>query len=438
MCGEHVIIKDEFKADAGSSPHVRGAHDVEPPGVLEERIIPACAGSTGQVTLQNHGGSDHPRMCGEHAVNAEVTAPTMGSSPHVRGARRVRPVARRGGRIIPACAGSTDAGTVQRLRGRDHPRMCGEHPGRRASASWSSGSSPHVRGAPPVRGPHPPRRRIIPACAGSTTSRSSCPPRSGDHPRMCGEHLNPYLRVSAVGGSSPHVRGAPRHAGEPAGVLGIIPACAGSTLGTLLRGCSPRDHPRMCGEHSACSHSGLRSRGSSPHVRGARHAVRARDPGRRIIPACAGSTSAARARPRSLRDHPRMCGEHTPPMTRPAKRSGSSPHVRGAQALHGPVLAFGGIIPACAGSTGSGRCGPSATRDHPRMCGEHQKWEIPTLEINGSSPHVRGAQRAAVRAVRKHGIIPACAGSTAGHPGQVPDGRDHPRMCGEHALCLRR
>ena len=134
-----------------------------------------------------------------------------------------------------------------------------------------------------------------------------------------------------------------------------------------------RDHPRMRGEHAYYSRSPTEAPG--------------------IIPACAGSTMPASAAPSlsmgssphargapwqltlgvlASRDHPRMRGEHPSGVAGP------------------PALA--GIIPACAGSTGETR-------------------RIPPNPA-GSSPHARGAPTLHLR--RKH------------------SGWDHPRMRGEH------
>ena len=52
-------------------------------------------------------------------------------------------------------------------------------------------------------------------------------------------------------GSSPHVRGALRANNWVHLTTGIIPACAGSTVGDLVRGDTIGDHPRMCGEHTS-------------------------------------------------------------------------------------------------------------------------------------------------------------------------------------------
>ena len=147
MCGEHSEDATKAYEQAGSSPHVRGAHK---DGVIhnaELGIIPACAGSTVRTEHKHLGTGDHPRMCGEHPPKPRILLRTQGSSPHVRGARwRASHLDYRQG-IIPACAGSTSVHRRVHCCDRDHPRMCGEHVGYHFSPAVSLGSSPHVRGA---------------------------------------------------------------------------------------------------------------------------------------------------------------------------------------------------------------------------------------------------------------------------------------------------
>ena len=133
-----------------SLSRIRGEHgDRLRLHTAHRRIIPAYAGSTRRLERDARLRRDHPRMRGEH--------------------EHVRPQESRRDGIIPACAGSTmtkdDRREAQegssphargaprceernRKRGRDHPRMRGEHLAR-------------VRLQVPVEG-------IIPACAGST------------------------------------------------------------------------------------------------------------------------------------------------------------------------------------------------------------------------------------------------------------------------------
>ena len=107
-----------------------------------------------------------------------------------------------------------------------------------------------------------------------------------------------------------------------------------------------------------------------------------------------------------------MCGEHQFRVVEVRQVEGSSPHVRGALD-DVSIAAFGvGIIPACAGSTGGVGTGFIPLGDHPRMCGEHLLLSTVVSATQGSSPHVRGAPYLLFQVIQGFGIIPACAGST--------------------------
>ena len=281
---------------------MRGEHAVTSASALGTKgIIPACAGSTYQA--------------------ATTDSTLTGSSPHARGAQRLRyypcrgvwdhprmrgehpscrTIPRFGARIIPACAGSTNV--YSKVRGD------------------TEGSSPHARGAllllssnpdifedhPRMRGEHPNccravrhDRGIIPACAGSTNGISfSWDGDWGSSPHARGALSNLHRHTSKNLGSSPHARGA--------------------RWTIRVDGKSDRDHPRMRGEHKDSPVFPLASGWDHPRMRGehsvAHPAVRER-PG--IIPACAGSTCMS-------------TGSETP-------SPGSSPHARGAPAT-GPAL----------------------------------------------------------------------------------------------------
>ena len=71
---------------------------------------------------------------------------------------------------------------------------------------------------------------IIPACAGSTRQTPTSTQTPRDHPRMRGEHPFLWLTKKLVPGSSPHARGAPGDLDSLILDVGIIPACAGSTV----------------------------------------------------------------------------------------------------------------------------------------------------------------------------------------------------------------
>ena len=170
---------------------------------------------------------------------------------------------------------------------------------------------------------------IIPAYAGNTreTYCETCPSR--DHPRICGEHVRMVVLLSALLGSSPHMRGTLGSPCPKARCTGIIPAYAGNTESVCEALVANWDHPRICGEHPYRIIPIPEDMGSSPHMRGTRYLRRTTSAASGIIPAYAGNTSSTRLRARPHRDHPRICGEHAIGNPAYAVILGSSPHMRG-------------------------------------------------------------------------------------------------------------
>ena len=189
---------------------------------------------------------------------------------------------------------------------------------------------------------------------------------------MRGEHQREAFRCGDGTGSSPLARGALVVHHVALVPVGIIPACAGSTLA------------RAVVVHLADG----------------------------IIPACAGSTGGREAARFGVWDHPRLRGEHSGWDTADACVVGSSPLARGARAEGGRRRERQGIIPACAGSTPSGPTCTCRCWDHPRLRGEHAVLLDNLPKATGSSPLARGAPDERRAARRRDGIIPACAGST--------------------------
>ena len=238
--------------------------------------------------------------------------------------------------------------------------------------------------------------------------------------------------LALVLGSSPLARGALSLPACHQIVVGIIPACAGSTTGHHERGGQGEDHPRLRGEHTPPPAPRARRRGSSPLARGA-----PRDgPGSLInggiIPACAGSTASTRLSTGPRGDHPRLRGEHPFATASGICAVGSSPLARGARGRRESALGVPGIIPACAGSTAGCAATASRARDHPRLRGEH-RWVRRYCEPGeGSSPLARGAPIEHKVGGEPGGIIPACAGSTRRRGSSHGRVGDHPRLRGEH------
>ena len=168
----------------------------------------------------------------------------------------------------------------------------------------------------------------------------------------------------------------------------------------------------MCGEYCKQHVGQLKMLGSSPLVRGI-HLLNFRTKNlKRIIPACAGNTKSDKYCQNLYWDHPRLCGEYAEGMALKDCLIGSSPLVRGIllfDILRSSTLR---IIPACAGNTSKGKKQCYIQRDHPRLCGEYFNRAFQNVNVQGSSPLVRGIRRYPPYKPLVHRIIPACAGNT--------------------------
>ena len=156
----------------------------------------------------------------------------------------------RGAGIIPAYAGNTTIPSCTWLPVRDHPRVCGEHVCFRLFCNGFLGSSPRMRGTPASVKEQHMDKGIIPAYAGNTYAPNAIRRSWRDHPRVCGEHLTPHASISQVTGSSPRMRGTLTADNNKAKLDGIIPAYAGNTSPSAVTFVLVRDHPRVCGEHT--------------------------------------------------------------------------------------------------------------------------------------------------------------------------------------------
>ena len=172
---------------------------------------------------------------------------------------------------------------------------------------------------------------IIPACAGSTLIQPPVVVVTEDHPRVRGEHSSGPSTVPFNTGSSPRARGARVGVLTHAAALGIIPACAGSTGSQFGTATLWRDHPRVRGEHRGAVNAIDTAVGSSPRARGALFGSGNQRVGEGIIPACAGSTEKCDLDHTIWGDHPRVRGEHDLDLGRLWRPAGSSPRARGAR-----------------------------------------------------------------------------------------------------------
>ena len=109
--------------------------------------------------------------------------------------------------------------------------------------------------------------------------------------------------------------------------------------------------------------------------------------------------------------------------------------MRGKEAAHDLDKARRGITPAYAGKRAAASPEAAGHQDHPRVCGEKPALILRITWLQGSPPRMRG--KAAKRHPRnpRAGITPAYAGKSTTPRSQAPTLRDHPRVCGEKALC---
>ena len=268
-CGEHAKKAAKDATDAGSPPQVRGTC---PPGSGAPQATAAHPRRCGEhrrrraLPLRVPGS---PRRCGEHPPNGIFNAIGVGSPPQVRGTSRAAsgPSRRRVAgsppqvrgtsmldrglqqvpRLTPAGAGNISPASPALPRRRAHPRRCGEHANKSATAMLPTGSPPQVRGTSRLRERAARDRGLTPAGAGNIVRRGRGGRRTPAHPAGAGN-----MRAAAE---------TPRKAGSP----------------------------RRCGEHPLRRRRGELTPGSPPQVRGTSHAPLARRTRHGLTPAGAGN-----------------------------------------------------------------------------------------------------------------------------------------------------
>ncbi len=247
-----------------------------------------------------------------------------------------------------------------------------------------------MRGTPHLREQCVVRLRFIPAHAGNTTVVSRQIVSDTVHPRACGEHIALNDRAGSMSGSSPRMRGTPVADLVRQQLVRFIPAHAGNTSAEPCSIMQTPVHPRACGEHG-CKLPGIfPPHGSSPRMRGTRITGANRILCPRFIPAHAGNTPSPRTMRSPTSVHPRACGEHVFRARCDGDNIGSSPRMRGTRHAVFPQLQPHRFIPAHAGNTSAAVVIIVLVPVHPRACGEHYCSEVSIVAADGSSPRMRG------------------------------------------------
>ena len=188
VCGEHACHSWLLRLLLGSSPRMRGTLLLTVLRVSSSGLIPTYAGNTAVARHLTPLAGAHPHVCGEHQSPVINDGRGRGSSPRMRGTPLDVDYPDEGLGLIPTYAGNTTRGRAFSYLIRAHPHVCGEHdssPSRRVSFQ---GSSPRMRGTRRLGFRCWRCRGLIPTYAGNTRAGARKHGFSGAHPHVCGEH----------------------------------------------------------------------------------------------------------------------------------------------------------------------------------------------------------------------------------------------------------
>ena len=171
--------------------------------------------------------------------------------------------------------------------------------------------------------------------------------------------------------------------------------------------------------------------GSPPRMRGKGLVGFELDIRIRITPACAGKSLSPAPEKALPGDHPRMCGEKFNCNPGSPQHWGSPPHMRGKAKIFRRWSAEMGITPAYAGKSARILKRRTEKRNHPRVCGEKAVCSAVARQRLGSPPRMRGKAYKHFSSSNTTGITPAYAGKSCPFLRRTSPRRDHPRVCGE-------
>ena len=241
-----------------------------------------------------------------------------GSSPPARGLRS----------DIPTWLGDFKA----------HPRLRGDYHHCWSRHNCGTGSSPPARGLQTKPDVLCQIRRLIPACAGTTAYDALAKTAAGAHPRLRGDyHTDRNFFVINIG-SSPPARGLRNSTTKDMTISGLIPACAGTTFLHFHNETAPQAHPRLRGDYVLLSPFLITRTGSSPPARGLRNFRVVINGVVGLIPACAGTTHREQSDDIGAWAHPRLRGDYMLACYCHACMVGSSPPARGLHKLRKIVM----------------------------------------------------------------------------------------------------
>ena len=108
LCGEKAVQRGDISGMSGSPPPMRGKASKQLKPFLKDRITPAYAGKSNNCILRGTCRGDHPRLCGEKCRQLDLWGTPEGSPPPMRGKARSSRIASRSAGITPAYAGKSN------------------------------------------------------------------------------------------------------------------------------------------------------------------------------------------------------------------------------------------------------------------------------------------------------------------------------------------
>ena len=411
-CGADFGSRQVSVPSGGAPPRVRGRRAGGGAHLRRRGSTPARAGPTRWRSGRAGRRWEHPRACGADTPGDSMTYLRVGAPPRVRGRLQVQPVAPPGSGSTPARAGPTCSSRPTWPRPGEHPRACGADRGPDPLTDPFPGAPPRVRGRlVGVEVGHLPDGST-PARAGPTSRRRRWRGRRREHPRACGADLPPHAAMSVRIGAPPRVRGRLQERVPMASVGRSTPARAGPTSHRERNAQQRAEHPRACGADASEVSESAWLAGAPPRVRGRRDPRGGDAVIRRSTPARAGPTRASWAACGRTSEHPRACGADGGAAAVRAAHLGAPPRVRGRLPTGETPWSRVGSTPARAGPTRTPPRPPSRRSEHPRACGADSRSASTSACASGAPPRVRGR----LRGERDHDLLvgstPARAGPT--------------------------
>ncbi len=153
-------------------------------------------------------------------------------------------------------------------------------------------------------------------------------------------------------------------------------------------------------------------------MRGQGHFQRHRHAVQRITPADAGTSGTVPVTLTVTEDHPRGCGDKDKFSQEVLSKNGSPPRMRGQASWSSHRLTSMRITPADAGTREYCRICHLLCPDHPRGCGDKWHGTLDTVSRKGSPPRMRGQGSAFVVVTDDLSITPADAGTSEATTGK--------------------